>query len=205
MKKRTIIEISLAFALVAAVTASMMNFGTGCEKVRDEVVRLHILANSDSEADQAVKLLVRNALLESGNELFSGEVTKENAAKCLALNTEKLEETARAVLRKNGFDYDVDIRLVNEYFSTRSYESFTLPAGRYTAVKVLLGSGSGHNWWCVMFPPLCLPAASEKTDVDVLLDSDSAKIIKSGTKYDVRFKIVEAFESLKEKLRTISN
>lgn len=199
MKKRTIGEISVAFALVAAVTVSMLGFGAKCERVRNEVVRLHILANSDSEADQSVKLLVRDALLESGSELFSGEVTKENAENCLELNAEKLEEAATRVLRENGFDYGVDIRLVNEYFSTRTYDDFTLPAGRYTAVKVLLGSGKGHNWWCVMFPPLCLPAASEKTDLDALLGTDAARLVESGTRYEMKFKIIEIAESIKEK------
>ena len=190
MKKRSMIEISVALALVFAFTISAVGFGRECEKVRGEVVRLHVLANSDSEADQAVKLLVRDALLGSGSELFSGEVTARGAA------------VAEKVLRDNGFDYGADIRLVNEYFTTRSYEGFTLPAGRYTAVKVVLGSGKGHNWWCVMFPPLCLPAASEKTDIDAVLGRDGAELIEGGSKYEIRFKIVEVIESIKEKFRS---
>lgn len=202
MKKRSMIEISVALALVFAFAISAVGFGRECEKVRGEVVRLHVLANSDSEADQAVKLLVRDALLGSGSELFSGEVTARGAADCLNANADKLKAVAEKALRDNGFDYGADIRLVNEYFTTRSYEGFTLPAGRYTAVKVVLGSGKGHNWWCVMFPPLCLPAASEKTDIDAVLGRDGAELIEGGSKYEIRFKIVEVIESIKEKFRS---
>lgn len=201
MRKRSMIEISVAVALVAAVFVSSAGFGKACERVRGEVVRLHILANSDNEEDQRVKLLVRDALLERGGELFSGEVSKENAEKCLAENADSLKETALSVLRDNGFDYGVDIRLVEEYFTTRTYGDYTLPAGRYSAIKVLLGNAEGHNWWCVMFPPLCLPAASEKAEIDTVLGEDGAHLIESGSKYEIRFKIVEIIESLKEKLR----
>ena len=130
MKKRSMIEISVALALVFAFAISAVGFGRECEKVRGEVVRLHVLANSDSEADQAVKLLVRDALLGSGSELFSGEVTARGAADCLNANADNLKVVAEKVLRDNGFDYGADIRLVNEYFTTRSYEGFTLPARR---------------------------------------------------------------------------
>ena len=200
MKKRSMIEISVALALVFAFAISAVGFGRECEKVRGEVVRLHVLANSDSEADQAVKLLVRDALLGSGSELFSGEVTARGAADCLNANADKLKAVAEKVLRDNGFDYGADIRLVNEYFTTRSYEGFTLPAGRYTAVKVVLGSGKGHNWWCVMFPPLCLPAAQDRGgNLDTFFDDGELKVVESSGRYEPRFKIVEIIEKLKEK------
>ena len=173
MKKRSMIEISVALALVFAFAISAVGFGRECEKVRGEVVRLHVLANS-----------------------------ARGAADCLNANADKLKAVAEKVLRDNGFGYGADIRLVNEYFTTRSYEGFTLPAGRYTAVKVVLGSGKGHNWWCVMFPPLCLPAASEKTDIDAVLGRDGAELIEGGSKYEIRFKIVEVIESIKEKFRS---
>lgn len=105
MKKRSMIEISVALALVFAFAISAVGFGRECEKVRGDVVRLHVLANSDSEADQAVKLLVRDALLGSGSELFSGEVTARGAADCLNTNADKLKVVAEKVLRDNGFDY----------------------------------------------------------------------------------------------------
>lgn len=200
MRKIHRIEISLAFGLVFAIIASMTSFGINCQSIRNDVVRLHILANSDSDADQQVKLAVRDALLNSGKELFSGKVTKENAEEILDAQSRELTATANQVLKENGFDYKAEIYLAEEYFTTRSYENFTLPAGEYLALKVILGNGAGHNWWCVMFPPLCLPAATENADLNAVFDENEVSLIKSTPKYEIRFKIVEIFENLKAKL-----
>ncbi len=199
MKKHIKIEISVAVALIFSLIASTVSFAAKCDTVRDDVVRLHILANSDSQADQSVKLLVRDALLESGNEIFSGTVTVQQAKRCLEKNAYKLIATAEKVLKENGFDYGASVTLTTEYFPTREYENFTLPAGEYLAVRVLLGEGKGHNWWCVMFPPLCLPAASEKTELETVFGVDGAAIVKTQAKYEIRFKIVEIIERIKEK------
>ncbi len=200
MKKSHRLEISVAFGLVLAIVASITSFGLDCRNVRNDVVRLHILANSDSEADQQVKLAVRDALLSSGKELFSGSANKDNAAKILETQKQELTETANRVLRENGFDYEAEIYLANEFFTTRSYEAFTLPAGDYLALKVILGDGAGHNWWCVMFPPLCLPAATDNRDLNAVFSEDEVTLIESNPKYEIRFKIVEIIESIKTKL-----
>ena len=201
MKKSNIIEISVALGLVLSIIASAVGFGFRCGEVREEVVRLHILANSDSEEDQRVKLAVRDALLNCGEEMFSGAVNVDNAADILNSQKSELIETANAVLAENGFDYDARICLVKEYFSTRTYENFTMPAGEYLALKVILGKGEGHNWWCVMFPPLCLPAAAEKTELDAVFGSGGAKLVQSSPKYEMRFKIVEVFEEIKNRFK----
>lgn len=201
MKKIRCAEISAAVALIFAIVASIAGFGIRCGNVRKDVIRLHILANSDSEEDQRVKLLVRDALLNSGKEIFSGSVSKADAGKCLELQKEELIETANQVLAENGFDYKTRITLAEEYFTTRSYGDLTLPAGEYTALKVILGSGEGHNWWCVMFPPLCLPAASEETDIDAFFGEKGGELIKSNPEYEMRFKIVEIIESIKNKIK----
>ena len=201
MKKMHRLEISVAFGLIFAIIASITSFGFNCRSIRDEVVRLHILANSDSEADQQVKLAVRDALLSSGKELFSGTVNKENAAEMLDLQKQELTETANRVLRENGFDYEAEIYLANEYFTTRSYENFTLPAGEYLALKVILGNGEGHNWWCVMFPPLCLPAATDNADLNAVFGEDEVTLIESNPEYEIRFKIVEIIEDLINKMK----
>lgn len=200
MKRFKKIEISVAIALVISVIVSVSGFAVGCRDIRSSAVRLHILANSDSEADQAVKLLVRDALLECGSELFDGSTDTFLVEKRLENEKEKLISVAEKVLRENGFDYGADIILVNEYFSTREYEGFTMPAGRYLALRVILGKGEGHNWWCVMFPPLCLPAASQDVDLEVYFGSNGASIAQSKPKYEIRFKIVDIIESIKEKL-----
>ena len=197
MKKSHKIEISVAIGLIIAIVFSIIGFSADCKQVRSNVVRLHILADSDCDADQNVKLLVRDALLESGADIFSGTTTVSDASDALEKEKEKLIETAEKVLRENGFDYGVTITLEREYYTTRTYENYTLPAGEYLSLKVILGKGEGHNWWCVMFPPLCLPAASPSTDIDAILGSDGAKLIQSNPKYEMRFKIVEVFETVK--------
>lgn len=202
MKKTQMIEISVAIGLVLSIVFSVMGFGADCREIRNNVVRLHILANSDSQEDQNVKLLVRDALLSCGSDIFGGTVDVDNASECLAKEKEALIKTANKVLSENGFDYTADIFLTEEYFQTREYENFTLPAGEYLALKVILGKGEGHNWWCVMFPPLCLPAATQKTNTEIILGKDGADIISSPVKYEMRFKIVEIIEELRQRLRT---
>ncbi len=202
MKKTQMIEISVAIGLVLSIVFSVIGFGADCREIRNNVVRLHILANSDSQEDQNVKLLVRDALLSCGSDIFGGTVDVDNASECLAKEKEALIKTANKVLSENGFDYTADIFLTEEYFQTREYENFTLPAGEYLALKVILGKGEGHNWWCVMFPPLCLPAATQKTNTEIILGKDGADIISSPVKYEMRFKIVEIIEELRQRLRT---
>ncbi len=199
MKKIRMIEISVALGLVITLLFSVVSFGLTCNSIRDEVVRLHILANSDSDIDQNVKLIVRDKLLQSGNELFSGNMTVKNAYSRLSDNKEVIEAYINNILSEEGFDYGAEVYLVNEYYPTRAYETFTLPAGEYLSFKVILGNGEGHNWWCVMFPPLCLPAASEKTDINAVFDDDCIRIVKSSDKYEIRFKIVELFERIRSK------
>ncbi len=199
MKRKHRIEISIVTGLVVALIFSVVGFGTDCEQVRNNVVRLHILADSDCDADQNVKLLVRDALLESGADMFSGSVDVDSAAEALENEKEELVRVAENVLRENGFNYGVNINLEKEYYTTRSYDNYTLPAGEYLSLKVILGKGEGHNWWCVMFPPLCLPAASPSADIDAILGAEGAELIKSNPRYEVRFKIVEIYENIKNR------
>lgn len=202
MKKLHIIEASIAIALMFTVVLSIVNFGFECSEIRSDVIRLHILANSDSEEDQQVKIIVRDVLLNCGKELFSGNITKGNAEEVLNKQKDELIKIANKTLAENGFNYKAQIYLTEEYFTTRSYENFTLPAGEYLALKVVLGEGGGHNWWCVMFPPLCLPAASGNTELDAVVDEDGAKIIQNYDEYEMRFKVVELFESIKNKIKS---
>lgn len=198
MKRKA--EISVIIGLIVSIIVSTVSFGYECEKIRNDVIRLHVIANSDSEADQRVKLKVRDALLECGKEMFSGSVDVNNAEEKLNLYKKTLIETADKVLAENGMEYKSDISLKEEYFATRQYEEFTMPAGEYLALKVILGEGSGKNWWCVMFPPLCLPAASENKDLNVVFSENGADIVGNSNKYVIKFKIVELFEEIKQKI-----
>ncbi len=200
MKKIKMLEISVAVGLVISMVFSVVSFGVSCNDIRNSVLRLHILANSDSEADQAVKIIVRDALLKSGSELFDGDMTVDNAQSCLSAHKNQLIAYINNILKDNGFEYESDVYLVREYFNTRSYDEFTLPAGEYLALKVILGNGIGHNWWCVMFPPLCLPAATENTELDIVFNHNCTQIVKSSPDYEIRFKIIEIIERLRCKI-----
>ena len=194
------ILLSITAAAIALYLAfSCTYFTASAEAVKRDVVRLHILANSDSQVDQKVKLKGRDALLETNSSILSDSVTTENAREHFEKSRNTLLKTTKATLKENGFNYDVEITLQEEYFETRAYGNLTFPAGQYTALKVILGEGEGKNWWCVMFPPLCVPAAdgieANKNTTDYLSENGE-KIINSGDKYIVKFKLLEIYEEL---------
>lgn len=187
----------VAVITVIAAAFSVVSFASGCAEVRRDVLRLHVVGASDSGFDQSLKLKVRDAVLEKGGELFDGTVTADEAEKIITPRIDELKAVAEAVLKENGCDYKVDITVGEEYFATRCYEEFTMPAGVYTAVRVNIGSAEGKNWWCVMFPPLCLPAAS--AEADAFFTDEEIKIVSSSPRYEPRFKIIEIYESIKNK------
>ena len=203
--KKTYCGIAALILAVALTVCSIGDYFTDCSEVRSGVLRLHITANSDSDADQTVKLMVRDALLKSGNEIFDGSVTAADAEEKLSPHLADIEKTACGVLKANGFDYGARAYIVNEYFDVREYDGVTLPAGNYTALRVALGSGEGKNWWCVMFPPLCLPAACEDDDAFAVFGGEGANVVKAQSGYKIKFKIVEAAERFMERLRSHSD
>lgn len=199
MTFRRKIEISVSLALVISVLFSIFSFAKTAEKIRGEVLRLHIIANSDSDADQELKLKVRDTVLAEGAEIFDGSVNIENAVEKITPEIPRLTETARRVITENGFDYGVKITLCRDWFITRTYETVTLPAGEYLALKIVIGKGEGHNWWCVMFPAMCLPAAAEKREIETVLNRKEVRLVEKKPRYEPRFKIVELYEDLKNK------
>lgn len=201
IKKSILFELALFFGLITAVfVSSAVGFQSTCNEVRSSVLRLHVIANSDSDEDQALKLKVRDAMLETGSRLFSGNVDASGAEETAQSEISELEKTAKRVLMENGCSDSVRIEIGESRFPTRTYGNVTLPAGEYEAVRVIIGKGEGHNWWCVMFPPMCLPAAEGDTKLDDVLSADGIKLVNSDPKYEVRFKIVEWYEWAKGKL-----
>ena len=194
---------SIFFALYASF--SLTYFGGACSKISDSVVRLHILANSDSETDQNIKLAVRDALLKRNTELLTAGVNSENAESYFEASKEELQKTANRVLKENGFDYGAEIKLCREIYPTRVYGELTFPSGEYTSVKVVLGSGKGHNWWCVMYPPLCIPAAeSVRSDADqaeAYFDQGEYDLLTNPRRYRARLKCAEVFSRLWDRIR----
>lgn len=171
--------------------------------VSRESLRLHVLAASDSERDQQVKLMVRDALLRETEDIFRNSKDAEEASKKVIENKLYLEKIADAVLAENGLDYKSSVSIEEEYFETRQYDNVKLPAGKYTACKVVLGSGNGHNWWCIMFPPLCLPAVTEKSDDSVyaVYGENGGNLVTQKSGYKIKFRIVEIVEEIIEEIR----
>ena len=196
---KRILTLSIVAALLLLIVGLLPVHGE--EEIYNKVVRLHVLANSDSEKDQAVKLKVRDAILDITVPLLQDCKTKEEAVQCLEDNQILFIETAQSVLREQGFDDAVSIEMGLEDYPTRTYDSFCFPAGEYISMRICLGEGEGQNWWCCLFPPLCLGAAtvSEKTAEDACISvgftPTQYKIITESDKpvYRARFKILEYF------------
>lgn len=192
------IKISVTVGIVVAILFSICSFAKTSEEIRSDVLRLHVIANSDTSVDQNLKLRLRDYILQEGKDIFNGSVNVENAVEKIEPVLPELEKSAKAFVNRAGFDYDVKISLSNEYFTTRTYETVTLPAGKYLALRVVIGSGEGHNWWCVMFPPMCVPAADKKDEIENVFSEKEIKLVESKPKYEPRFKVVEIYEQLKE-------
>lgn len=195
----------LIFSVLTLLTCIAVTFLplSGEEELYDKVIRLHVLANSDSEEDQALKLSVRDAVLTSLEDEFDDSITREEAAEKLRAQLGDVTTAAQDEINAQGYDYDVSVSLNEEYYPTKEYENITMPAGTYLSLKVEIGEAAGHNWWCVVYPPLCLSAAmkSEDDNEDALLRAgftgEQYKIITQTDepKYKLKFKILELFES----------
>ena len=175
----------------------------GEEELYDKVLRLHVLANSDSEEDQALKLRVRDRIVElAGERLQDCETLAEVSTRLDALKTE-LEGAAREVVTEAGYDYPVSVTLGKETYPRKRYDGLCFPSGEYLSCRVILGEGEGENWWCVLFPPLCLGAATEKEQADMFVAAGFTpgqyKIITESDKvtYKVKFKCLEWLQELK--------
>ena len=165
------------------------------ENISNKVLRLHILANSDSTEDQDIKLALKNYFLENTDNLFVGKTVDENIEIAKA-NTDYIENLCNRFLLDNGYNYTADVTVDKEYFDTRVYDDFTLPAGVYNSIKIEIGEGNGHNWWCIVFPSVCLSACS--TSMSDYLTDEEMELINDG--YTPKFKIVEIYEKIKSRL-----
>jgi len=162
-------------------------------KIYENVIRLHILADDNSEEAQSVKLLVRDAILSECGDLFSETGDVIAAEETVEKNLSRVESVANRVLAENGMYYQAQAEYGYEEYPTRVYESFTLPAGTYRSLRIKLGKAEGNNWWCVLFPPLCTKASGADKNLSSagINKKDSAVFTKS--KYVFRFKILELF------------
>ena len=187
---------TMILALVLLLGAILILPVQGAVGVYDSVIRLHVLANSDSDADQALKLEVRDAVLVQTQALLEGVTSREEAREILEENLGALKEVAEDTLAREGVSNTVKVTLGQEDYPRRTYEYATLPAGEYLSLRVMIGEAEGRNWWCVLFPSMCLSAAAEARETTCLaagLSEGQYRFITQGAGkgYRVRFKLVE--------------
>lgn len=194
-------EKSVCLALIIAVLFSFTGFTAECEDIPSHVFRLHILANSDSNADQALKLKVRDRILQASAGMLDGVKNRDAAEKAVSSKLEEIRKTAQDEVYHEGYRYPVKVQITNMYFTTRQYGDVTLPAGMYDALRITIGSGSGHNWWCVLFPALCLPAAEAPSTVGDVLNNNETEIVSGKNEFVVKFKAVELYEQFRSWLQ----
>ncbi|MBM6896790.1 stage II sporulation protein R [Pseudoflavonifractor capillosus] len=192
-------EAALLMAFAVVLTIGMWASVTQ-RALADEVLRLHVVANSDSDADQAVKLQVRDAILTAATPYLDGVNGQEQAEQALEPHLSELAQAGAAVLGEAGMDYPITVTITDQWFPTKEYTDFALPAGTYRSLQVVLGQGQGHNWWCVVFPPLCVSSVSEEsvaTSASGVLSEDQISLISGQDgEYVLRFKVLEWWDSL---------
>lgn len=199
-RKRRLLGRALVCGFVLAALCSFFPFAAACGQLPRDVVRLHVVANSNGAEDQAVKLLVRDAVLEEAARWYQGAGSMEEASSQLCTHLQSIAGAARQVLGEQGVGYSATAQMTEMYFPTRDYGDFRLPSGRYRTLRVTLGEGAGKNWWCVVFPSLCLPAATQEEAL-LTLPEGERQVVEGGQEVQVKLKAVELWESLREWLR----
>lgn len=188
-------EIALAASLLVAVLMCSVPIRAQ-NQLAEKLVRLHVLANSDSEADQQLKLAVRDAVLQAA----------EGAGEIDDTLLYRLQQTARKTIEEEGYAYPVTVTRERTWFDTRRYDTFSLPAGYYDAVRVVIGEGEGRNWWCVIYPPLCAGVCEEElADIakEFSLSEEEISLICEEEGYIIRFKLADLWGKLLHKVYRI--
>ena len=192
------IPLFLTFTIILGIAQPVVAAVKTSEDISNKVFRLHILANSNSTEDQNTKLMLKNFILENSKDVIGGK-TLDEAISNAKNNRKEITEMCNEYLKSIGIDYKVVVSVVKEYFKTRVYDDFTLPAGKYNPLKIELGEAKGHNWWCIVFPSVCLSACTES--MNDYLNEDEMKLVSNT--YSPKFKVVEIYESAKEKIKNM--
>ena len=206
--KRFLILIFLLFIYTIICAVSYVNAVSS--NIESSVFRLHVIANSDSKEDQDLKYIVRDNILTYINEISKNASTKEEVIEIARNNIDTIKQIAQETVYENGYNYSVNIKIGNFAFPTKRYGDISLPAGFYDALRVEIGSASGQNWWCVMFPPLCFVDVSSG-----VVPEESKEVLQENLSYEeynllsenqnnsdmnFKFKIVELFQNIGIKL-----
>ena len=212
IKKRIYILFSI---LIAILSVTILIISKEISKIeactydyKEKLIRFHVIANSDTDEDQELKLKVRDAVIDYLQPKLENSKSIEESEAIIKDEYANLEEISKNIISNNGYDYDVNIGLQYSDFPAKQYSSIVLPAGKYKALKIIIGKGEGKNWWCVMFPPLCFVddqngVIDEKTDnkLKEILTPEEYDLIMAKNKTDVnnlkfKFKITEVFQGL---------
>ena len=207
--KKLIFTLCISFFISISLAYSMQKTENA---LSSGVIRLHVRANSDTDADQSLKLKVRDRIIDECSYLFKNNKKIENARDEILKNSDKIEKIARDEILKNGYNYPVKINFGKSDFPVKVYKNITLPAGTYEALTVEIGNAEGQNWWCVLFPPLCFvdetcTGISEESE-SILIDNlgkETYEMLKNDDESDIkiRFKIYEVWENGKKKIETL--
>lgn len=206
MKK---LELALLLGLAASICcSSLAKTADSRSKLEENVLRLHVLANSDSIDDQALKLKVRDKVLTYAGELLThpGE-SLEAVEEIITEHLEELEKVAADSVREEDYDYPVQAKLVNMSFDDRTYGNLTMPAGEYDALRITIGKAEGQNWWCVMYPALCVPNAwsadGDRQTEQTSFDEAQQDLLEHPEQYRVKLKCVEWLEHMTARLHNV--
>lgn len=192
-----IYEKSLFLGLIFSILLSFINFSAKCNRISEKIFRLHIIANSNSEEDQSLKIKIRDDIIKyfSNKNFKSLEDAQDYAFK----NIDNIKKICENRIKSEHFNYNIKVEICKNEFKNKKYDSVIIPAGTYESLRIIIGKGDGKNWWCVLFPQMCIPAAEDcNIDPDYDLFDDEKNIIENEEKYKVEFKIVDIFQSIHE-------
>ncbi|MBR6290055.1 MAG: stage II sporulation protein R [Clostridia bacterium] len=195
MKRLLIASVSVVLAFVSLSFLPVH----GEDALYRDVIRFHVVAASDSEEDQALKLLVRDKTLSLLEERLAGVTDRDEAAEIISSALPEIEEAARETVASGGKESPVRATLTREAYPVRYYDGFVLPRGEYTSLRVVIGEGEGHNWWCVLFPSFCAAASGAEDDyLAAGFTDEQFNVIRrdAAPKYKVRFKILEVLSDI---------
>ncbi len=200
--------ITVISVMTISISGEVKKISTASEDYKDKLIRFHVIANSDSDEDQNLKLKVRDAIIDYLQPKLSNSKSIEESESIIINEYSKLEEISKSIITKNGYDYDVKVGIDYSNFPTKQYSNIVLPAGEYKALRIVIGEGKGKNWWCVMFPPLCF-VDEQKGVIDKDTDEKLKEVLteeeyeliaqntkKQVSKVQVKFKIVEVLQNI---------
>lgn len=203
--KLLIVSLVLIISIIYILNSYLTAQEAYMDGIRDEIIRFHVRANSDSEEDQALKLKVRDKILKETKYLLKESKSIDETRSIMKNNLDNIKYIAQKVLEDEGENYDVNVTFGIERFPTRKYGNLVFPAGEYEALVVEIGEGKGQNWWCVMFPPLCFvditngtPAHVEEDLMEVLSEEEiNSLLAEKNPPVVLKSKLVELFEKTK--------